>query len=254
MYAVDVAPTVIGVDLSNAAQPAVAETTITRNTGAVTQFSATFKKPDAGDLLKVQFITNGNTVLTPPAGWILRYSNTAFLVKFYVYYRVCDGTEGTSAVWTLTGVAARNAGQCQRITGVDRSTPWDAPDSIVSSNAILNTIVIPGIVTATPRALLVTGVGADLTASTLTGPAGWIEDDDSGGTLSKMQAVAHKTQAAPGDSGPITWTISTTGQGRIGWIGALRPAITSTPLGYVVTVDVAPVPVTVEVDLDPVPA
>lgn len=201
------------------------ETTITRNTAAVTQFVATFSKPNPGDLLKVQLLTNGNAVLAVPAGWVLRYANETYPAKFYVYYRICDGTEGTSAAWTLGPAAERNAGSCQRFSGVDPKSPWDTGDSVLVSNAIANTIVIPAIKVPSAGAMILSGAGADITAATLTPPPDIIEDDDSGGTGTKMQATGHFYTPVPITFGPISWGISASPTARTGWLGALRPAL-----------------------------
>lgn len=200
------------------------ETTVTRNTAIVTQFVATFSVPTAGDFLKVQFVTNSNTVLAAPSGWTLRYSNTLYPAKFYVYYKVCDGSEGTSATWTLTTPGQRNAGQCQRFTGVNATTPWDVANSVLTSNASAGTIVIPSVVAVSAGAMLVSGAAADITAAALTHPGGWTETDNSGNTGTKMQSAAQLFTATPGATGTITWTISTAATGRTGWACALRPA------------------------------
>jgi hypothetical protein len=103
-------------------------TATTANSGSSAATSLTLNKPtgtSAGDLLITTIsINNGSSAtITLLSGWtlLLRTNNTTVLGQG-IYYRIADGTEGSSFAWSVTSEFV--SGVCSAYTGVDNNNPF----------------------------------------------------------------------------------------------------------------------------------
>jgi hypothetical protein len=95
--------------------------------------------------------------------------------------------------------------------------PVAANDSTYKSNRL----VLPGVVTTGPSAMIVTGYGSDSRDPSPTPPTGFTTAWNSTG--GQAASVATRLQANPGPSGTQTWTLPAT-RAVGGWMVALKAA------------------------------
>lgn len=151
------------------------------------------------------------------------------------WYRWVTGTESASYTWSTNATAGRINGIMVRVSGVDKTTPFDTTVSRIST-ATVTSAALPSVTTATANALLVSSMSLNASASvalvpptemgtlTTTTPA-------VAGTGRRTDIVA-QTIATPGSTGTRTWTQSPTSTTLqyAGWMVALRPAAATTPV------------------------
>lgn len=90
---------------------------------------------NTGDLLIALIAVDGNPTITTPSGWtLLQQSNVTGLVKGAVYYKIADGTEGSTTVDFATETAERMMAQVIRIqAGTYNGAPEAAVATLSSS-------------------------------------------------------------------------------------------------------------------------
>ena len=94
---------------------------------------------DAGDLLIVLFTNDGNSPVTPPAGWNLLASDPrGNAVRLSVYYRIAAGTEGGTQVNFRTSSNEQAAAQVYRITDWHGTTPPEISTAATGSSTTPN--------------------------------------------------------------------------------------------------------------------
>jgi hypothetical protein len=157
-----------------------------------------------------------------PTGWvqiagIVNISNP----HLYSYYHVTSSGEPANYIWTLASAVTSSAG-IARYSGVNTSTPLDAPSSIASSAAAVSSLTVPAVSTVSPGAMLVgaAAINSTNTSILITSPAGMAERWDLGGKRHEYDDVL---QASPGNGGDKTWSFSAAREAAA-WLAALRPA------------------------------
>ncbi|SDC49405.1 PKD domain-containing protein [Geodermatophilus telluris] len=202
----------------------------TTATGATAGTAVTVPRPAgvaAGDVLVAQVTANGApSVATVPAGWTPVLTAPVAVhsgARLFAYAHVVGdpAAEPASWTWQLSAAQKWNAGMTA-FRGVDTTTPFDSPASTaVQTGYTSAALTVPGVTTTTAGALLVGGIGLDSSATAVTPPAGMTEAWESSGA--QVAELAHRTTAAPGATGPATWTLGK-GTASGGWLRALRPA------------------------------
>jgi len=104
-----------------------------------------------GDLLIALISTDGNPIITLPAGWDAEDS-IGGTAKSFVDLRLSPGGEPVSYTWTLDGVEDA-IGAILRATNVD---PDDAVNAKVLNSGNASTIPVPAITTTVDKAMLLT--------------------------------------------------------------------------------------------------
>ena len=127
-------------------------TATTANSGSSAASSITLNNPtgtSAGDLLITTIsINNGSSAsITTLSGWTLlnRHNNTTILGQG-VYYRVADGTEGSSFTWSCTSEFV--SAVCDCYTGVDPNNPFSGEASTGNTSAS-TTVTFPAAIVPT---------------------------------------------------------------------------------------------------------
>ncbi|SDY66692.1 hypothetical protein SAMN05661080_04216 [Modestobacter sp. DSM 44400] len=196
------------------------------NTAAVT--SVMVGKPAGvatGDVLITQFTTNGNpTVTAAPSGWVPVIAPLVvrtYATVFAYFHVVTDAAaEPASYGWTLSAGQKWNAAMTA-LKGVDTATPFDSSASTRVNTSGSTSVVVPGVTTTTPGALVVGGVGVDSGGVSVTPASGWTEAVESGGA--QVAELAYQPRPTAGATGSATWKISSS-LTAAGWMRALRPA------------------------------
>lgn len=154
----------------------------------------------SGDLLIAVLSLNANRTITAPAGWTVESEDVdpVFSGRKGVYSRVADGSEGSSAVWTLS-VGATTAALMLRITGADTSDPVTA---ITTEPA--NSATSPSVTTTAADSLVLRLIGQSRDR-TYTAPSGHTTAIQQGGNPSV--GACSIAQATAGASGTAVWTI-----------------------------------------------
>lgn len=175
-------------------------TATTANSGAAAATSLVLNKPTstaAGDLLVTTISINGGTgsTVTTLSGWtLLTRTNSTTVLGQGVYYRVADGTEGSTFTWSCT--SAFVAGVCNAYTGVDNTNPiagFTALAKTTASTAATFGACIPqaesvyGVLCVTSRNT--TGTTTMTTAST-----GYTNDGDTCTTATTFIQANHQDQ------------------------------------------------------------
>jgi len=194
----------------------VLETYTTANTGGSLLTSITVNKPSGaavGDLL-IAFMTgtNGTTDWATLAGWTMINEVIGVGDGRAAQYRIVDGTEGATFIFSATSSGGRLCASIVRISGADNITPINAqtltsdlvsPSSPENCTAITTTVDgCLGIVGVCERMGLTTK--PDVTFPT----SGWTQVVDfSGGSYSAM-AIGQNTDldAAGSKACQIAWT------------------------------------------------
>jgi PKD repeat protein len=178
-----------------------------------------------GDLLLAHITVDANPKMaSEPAGWTLLIPHQAISSKarVFVYAHVVTPDSPASWTWELNSAKKWGAG-IAAFRGVDPVTPFDSAVSTrIDSSYGSATLEVPEVVTVTPGALLVGGVGLDTKTLAVDPPAGWTEAWESvGGQVAEM---AFGPAPGVGPTGAATWTLGAR-MGSAGWMVALRPAV-----------------------------
>lgn len=188
----------------------------------------------AGDIVVVHFtVNNGDPTGGIPSGWTQlddQVSLNAPPIESVVYYRNCDGGEGTTITQTWTGGSAKWAATAWRITGGDTTT---AP--VISTVAKGNGTTTPDPSSLTPaggsKAYLWIWIGGSTNQPTMpptSQPSGYqnrvgVQSGGSGSAGSKCTAFGATKQATASSEDPGSWTISTASD-TLAWVVAVYPA------------------------------
>ncbi len=123
----------------------------------------------SGELLVMLFICDDNPTVTGPSGWTALEASAGSSLRFRLYYRVADGSEGSTATIT-TSVAKPSAAICVRIQG--HNTPTSAPVSANASEASSTSSNPPNLNTGVSRKYLwIAAFGTEAVNGTLA--TGW---------------------------------------------------------------------------------
>ena len=202
---------------------------ITRHTTSTvvntsTTIQVTIPRPTGtapGDLLVACLTLSGGGMARSgvPTGWstiaaVTDQSST----KVYGYYKLAGASEPAQYTWTLTK-AVKNGAGIVRYSGVDQVQPLDGT-ATNATGAPGTAVVLPGVTTDAPNAMLVgcVGINSSSTATLITSPTGMTEAWDIGG---KRHELADGLVAVPGPTGTRTWTLSAA-RAWVGWLMALR--------------------------------
>ncbi len=80
--------------------------------------------PSSGNLLILAVGVNGNVTFTAPTGWTqIEGMKTSASLESHIYYRVADGTEGTSIACGSTSIASHWIAWYTEYSGADTSSP-----------------------------------------------------------------------------------------------------------------------------------
>jgi Bacterial Ig-like domain len=203
----------------------IAREAVSTVVGSTATASITIPKPAgtvAGDVLVACLALNGGRVATggAPAGWSPIASDAVIAnPHIFGYYKVAGSSDPADYRWTLASSVTSGAG-IARYSGVNTSTPLDAPASTASGTAA-STPIIPGVTTATAGAMLVGCMAMNSSSITnaIGSPSGMTEAWDIGG---KRHELADGVQSVAGGSGAKSWTFSAA-RDWAGWLSALRP-------------------------------
>jgi hypothetical protein len=165
----------------------------------------------AGDLLVMVIQTSAGAAPTVNAvtGWthLITKQTSVTGFAFDVFYRVADGTEGSTVTVTTTA-AANFQVIVARVTGADTVTPINASAS--GSVAAGSTAATPSITTTAANCLIVS-IASPVSTATSTAPTGMTKRwQDNNGAVGNEISWADVVQAAAGATGTQTWTIGAT--------------------------------------------
>lgn len=171
----------------------------------------------SGDLIIMMFYTAfSSAAVTGPASWteVVDVDGGNAFNQMAAYWIVRGGSAPS---YTMTGGGGSSSGiHTFAITGADTTTPMDATPTTGTKTG--TNPDSPSITTVTADTLIVTMVGDDAAAGTITVPSGF-----TGTTTTSGTKAAYKAQAATGATGTFAWTCSTsTDWGAI--TIAVRPA------------------------------
>jgi hypothetical protein len=176
----------------------------------------------AGDVLVACLALNGSGVAAAgvPAGWSLVASQVSTSdPHVFGYLKVVGQAEPSSYTWRLS-TSVVSSGGIARYSGVDPTTPLDAPPTVGAGGSAL-TGALPGITTTRPNAMLVgcMALNSSTLQNTIGSPAAMTQAWDIGG---KRHELADGLVAASGLTGTRTWTFNKK-RDWAGWLAALRP-------------------------------
>lgn len=198
-----------------------------------TSSTATISKPSgtsAGDLL-VALIAGGSAI-TAPSGWTLVVQRTEINqtgMQTGIWYRVCDGSEGSSFAWTVSGTKV--GGVILRYTGTAQSSVSD-PTNGGSDQNNSGTPTAPTITTGTANDVLLTIHGAVAFSGTWTTPSGMTlrQKEEGFGTSNTPNWIV--SELALGGAGATGAKAAAYSAGGIGWsacVVAIKPLPNTAP-------------------------
>lgn len=217
-------------------------TTTTANTGSAAAASLTVNKPtgtSAGDLLiTVLSVNNGSScTITTLSGWtLLKRNNNTTVLGQGIYYRVADGSEGSSFTWSFTSEFASIV--CNAYTGVDSNNPI-AGISVLGKTTASTSATFSN---ATPQAesaypvACVTSRNTTAAQTITTASSGYVTNGDTATTATTFIQAAIMDQHAAGTLpiaaiGAGNATFSTTST-DFDSIVLLRPIVTTATGGF----------------------
>lgn len=227
------------------ALPVNQRTATTANTGAAAAISLTVNKPagtTAGDLLLTEIaINNGSSAsITTLSGWTLlnRTNNTTVLGQA-IYYRIADGSEGSTFTWAFTSEFASIV--CNAYTGVDNNNPFAGITALGKTSASTSATFgacIPQAESVYP-VLFVTSRNTTA-AQHITASSGWTVNGDTATTATTFIEAAMQDQhtalglpLASLTPGSATFSTSST---DVDTVLYLRPTVTTTTGGFSIDV------------------
>lgn len=159
--------------------------------------------PTTGNLLVFALSMAQNRAVTPPAGCTLLSGPTQAVLPVNVYWKICDGTEGSTFTFNLDGVANWVVSAWE-FTGFDPVTPISSLGTAFSATNVSAGNTIGASQTVRPNDLVVgvirTNGNSTLTFTDPTFDAG------------KISSTAHHTTMITGTveiTGQIPWTTTT---------------------------------------------
>lgn len=167
----------------------------------------------AGELL-VAHITHSQPTApsTNPGGWTLidtQDNSSGAGPSIAMWYKWATGSETGSVTFATSGTAGRVTGIMERWTGVDPTTPIDAP-AVGSSSPIQVGYTSPSVSTATTGALILHHVALNASSSQdINTPSGLTKIAGSTGTGRRV-LIATEVQPTAGATGTQDWTQTST--------------------------------------------
>jgi hypothetical protein len=190
--------------------PTIASVT-PRENGTSASVTATIPTATSGDRLQAWLIVRSSTrvISAAPSGWTVKVAGQVIGARYWAMYeRVVDGTEGSTAVWTLDGTAASSAITI-RLTGADPIEQYAA--SNLNTIASMDPTVTESVqlsVAFRSTATAVAGNGND----GMTPPPGWTEDLDWGIAGTAYLGVAHRELTSGDATDAVSWATATGNQ------------------------------------------
>lgn len=206
---------------------AIAQRTATTvESSSATSLTGTLPSGTAVGDVSIAYFGSQSPPTTPPPAWTPLFTPIASGAAMAAYLMSWAGTPSApSASWATAG---RSTVIVQTFTGV-HATPLDAAVSTVSSGGTAaQSVVVPGVTTATAGAVLVSGAMADAGGATSpwTNPASMtlIARADPVANTGLSIGMAFEDVPAAGATGSRTWTQLSASLAAAGWLVALRPA------------------------------
>ena len=192
--------------------------------------SVTIARPSdgtAGDILVACLALNGSGIASAgvPAGWTLIAAQASTSnPHVFGFVKVLGPSEPPSYTWNLSTAVANSAG-IARYTGVDFTTPLDAPATTAAGSSATSG-ALPSITTTRPGAMLVgcMALNSSTLSNTIGSPPQMTQVWDLGG---KRHELADGFASAVGPTGPRTWSFNKK-RDWAGWLVALRPGDSET--------------------------
>lgn len=169
---------------------------ITKGTAIITNMptdvTTTFNVPTyvAGDVWIAILATRATTDFSVTTGWTLvannRASTTGAGVRQVIWYRVPDGTEGSTQSITKTGNSSTGTAVVYPMSGVDTTTVIDGIPGLGNGGTTLATsLPNPGITTSYANSFLFDVQGGNLLGNDIvfTQPSGMTKDVDDDGAV-----------------------------------------------------------------------
>lgn len=176
-----------------------------------------------GDLALLFCDSNASGVTwTTPSGWTVvpgTPANSSFGNSLAAFYRVLDGTEGTSVTLSITGGTTRSlAASIVAYSGINPTTPiLDTPTTFGSSSGT-TTASFPSVTLSAANEIVVTAVGwsgSNGAGSSVTPPTGYTERQDVSTAIAAVAEglieVSDKLFVASGTTGAFTATVANSG-------------------------------------------
>ena len=176
-----------------------------------------------GDYLVASFTADQLPSVTPPVGWTAAASRVAITTGaalFVFGHSVTDLAAEPGSYSFGLSPSTKWGGTLASFHGVDATTPWDSAVSV--KQVYGGSVSVPGVVTTTPGAMLVGGVGVNRTDAMATPPSGWTEAAESS-RAGQGNEIAYQARSAAGTTGGVTFRVQD-GTDVAGWVRALRPA------------------------------
>ena len=183
----------------------------------------------AGDVMLASLDVRGTSTVTAPAGWTLVRTDTfTSSLRMHVYWRLATGSDPATWTWTFSG-SRLAVGVIHAYSGVNTTTPIDASGGQAAASSS-TTATAPSITTTVANTMLVSFF-ANMSNSTWTPPAGFVERADLIGTSSSQTTSmmsADVLRPAVGATGTAVAT-ATMSSGNAAQLIALRPAAGGPP-------------------------
>lgn len=177
--------------------------------GASSTFTINLPTYTAGHVWIAIIQTRAITTMTTPAGWTLHYQDRAATSSsgpwVYVFYRVPDGTEGTTLAIATGGTGSAMLSAVYPMSGVDTANTFDGSVGANDSSTVAGTEIInDGTTTLYANSFLFNIQSATLTNDDIifTSPVGWTTDLDYNYTYNDLN-VNYKLQASAGATGAV---------------------------------------------------
>lgn len=178
-----------------------------------------------GDVLAAGVLCGSPNVVTPPAGWGLRYSSGTFgPTKQMLVYTKLASSEGASWAWGF-GTSNGAVIEVVALSGREATAVPNAEGG--QTNASSANVVAPSISPPADNCDLVGFFGTDA-STTFTAPGTMTEREDAVGAARTME-LATEVLGAAGATGTRT-AVAGSAAANAGWIGAFAPAVNSASL------------------------
>lgn len=201
----------------------------TTTSANATSATPTVNKPTgtaSGHIVILSISVNGGAMTTGPSGFTNIYTTSAGLTnpKMYVYYRICDGTEGTTFSCTLSASLAHSI-QATTYSGVDNTTPFETTLAATEYTATTTNMVAPTILAGATGRCIIGGASGNSSTTTFTvptSPSAWTELYDAG--AGKAHDYAHLLNASSSSVNPTF--VQSAARAGVAWDAALAVAST----------------------------
>lgn len=175
--------------------------------------NVTLNKPSGtavGEILVAYITVYLGTAISKPTGWTQVYAIQNGNVYAGCYYRVVDGTEGSSFTWTNTSSTDRATGVIFRVGGADTTTPTDGSGtSSQTGDSAADTS--PSVTTTVDQDLILVTHHSQRPPSTDTVPSGTTQIafiDYTPDAVAAGTRLATTSKSPAGATGTYLWTIT----------------------------------------------